>query len=1008
MTWLGATGTLLTLLNQSTSTQAAIAATDLITYLGGTATGQTLTTVTYTLTMAANDTVGLISCSYGGAMGEIGWIGFGVGSAMTDSDIVVVWPNSDSSWTLSHRVAISTTMPNLMGDAVTPPSADSSGSLSIALSFSSNSSFDSPTVVIFQRLLQLDSSYTTASNYQLKREINQGVIYAYGATNPGKDAQDADIEQHALDMMGATYMDLSTPFTSDSASIDAPLIPVKGNNSPSASTGSGGSLAPATESGTATAPVVTGGPSQSSSASSDSGPSSSSGLSYSTVITIHGIWAASAWLFFAPLAVLYARMGRGPPGTTLFRFPWHFKQYGIVLRAASRRSGRPSASASSQPSSSRTSSAGGRTPPPSTLPSQQYYEPPASLTQRRPQPRYSPPPTASIQNPWSSLRPDPYPFPSLSHYSAYDIRPSHPGSALNVPSPLPPKSSLALEQFFASSSVTTAERSSRSNAATVDFAASSDKLLTTSSSATATKHSRPDQSLCPGPGPPWGSKMPSSTLAVKAAASTVPRFKGKKLTVDLDVACVSCGQPIARLILRGQPHDIAIPHEAVFTCARCMSSAEEALPPAVAIPSGLPSASFESPPSFDSVTPSTTTTAKRTATSSFRKKNKRLDGGETLTACDICVRDIATGSVQPLSPELGHSIKFQIEVCCTSCISKYQRCTDCGGGGGARLGTGKWRSKQLFKDGKKTCCLRHQRLGAWQEMEYEVWRITDIPPSEVDELSSRCGEMFTNTMLAGITIPEVLERDGAIWTSFEQAEKHAHLGWQGFAPMFRYDIETSHAIRRYIALRLCPPNFRKSNKKDGSPLNPPANAAEESEPRVLKGNKEIAGYIISEWDIRYGTVFLALVIPWDSTGEGFDATTLLIQALLRRAEADQREMNAFRASKSEAPVPRLQRVFTMIFFKAGSRMITHLTKKRGFLPLEDYLKQHLETDPAQFPPHRPVYLPVERQAGWQVLVRHQKEYEDGRPDDWGARRPAYEERGKKKELKAKALKGRKA
>ncbi|GAA5958587.1 hypothetical protein JCM21900_003988 [Sporobolomyces salmonicolor] len=647
-------------------------------------------------------------------------------------------------------------------------------------------------------------------------------------------------------------------------------------------------------------------------------------------------------------------------------------------------------------------------PPPSTLPSQQYYEPPASLTQRGPQPRYSPPLAASIQNPWSSLRPDPYPFPSLSHYSAYDIRPSHPGSALNLPSPLPPKSSLAIEQFFASSAVRTAERSSRSNAAAVDFAASNEKLLTTTSSAMATKHSRPPPSLCPGPDPPWGSKMPSSTPAVKAAASTVPCFKGKKLTVDLDVACVSCGQPIARLILRGQPHDIAIPHQAVFICARCMSSAEEALPPAVAIPSGLPLAGFESPPSIDSVTPSTTTTAKPTATSSFRKKNKRLDGGETLTACDICVRDIATGSVQPLSPELGHSIKFQIEVCCTSCISKYQRCTDCGGGGGARLGTGKWRSKQLFKDGKKTCCLRHQRLGAWQEMEYEVWRITDIPPSEVDELSSRCGEMFTNTMLAGITIPEVLERDGAIWTSFEQAEKHAHSGWQGFAPMFRNDIETSRAIRRYIALRLCPPNFRKSNKKDGSPLNPPANAVGDSEPRVLKGDKAIAGYIISEWDIRYGTVFLALVIPWDSTGEGFDATTLLIQALLRRVEADQREMNAFRASKSEAPVPRLQRVFTMIFFKAGSRMITHLTKKRGFLPLEDYLKQHAETDPAQFPPHRPVYLPVERQAGWQVLVRHQKEYEDGRPDDWGARRPAYEERGKKKELKAKALKGRKA
>ncbi|GAA5863714.1 hypothetical protein JCM1840_000113 [Sporobolomyces johnsonii] len=650
-------------------------------------------------------------------------------------------------------------------------------------------------------------------------------------------------------------------------------------------------------------------------------------------------------------------------------------------------------------------------PPPSTLPSQRDHQQPASLTHTHPRPQYAPPPTVSIQNAWSSYRPDADPLPSLSHFSAYDTRPSHPCSALNPPPPLPTSTSLALERSFASSmssTATTAERSSQSSATTVDFAASNEKLLTTALSATTTKHNRPDSSLRAGPDLSWGSKMPSSTSAVEAAASTVPGRKSKKLTVDLDVDCVSCGQPIARLILRGQPHDLAIPHEAVFTCARCMSSAEEVLPPAVAIPSGLPSASLESPPS-DSATPSPTNTAKPSATSSFRKKNKRLNaGGEMLTACDICVRDIATGSVLPLSPELGHSINFQIEVCCVSCMSKYRRCTDCGGGGGARLGTGKWRSKELFKDGKKTCCLRHQRLGAWQEMEYEVWRITDIPPSEVDELSSRCREMFANTMLASIAIPEVLERDGAIWTTFEEAEKHAHAGWQSFGPMFRYDIESSRAIRRYIALRLCPPNFRKSNKKDSSPPNPPANAAGQSEPRVLKDGKEIAGYIISEWDMRYGTVFLALVIPWESTGESFDATTLLIQALLRRVEADERETNAIRASKSEEPVPRLQRVFTMIFFKTGSRMITHLTKKRGFLPLADYLKQHPETDPAQFPPHRPVYLPVERQAGWQVLVRRQKEYDDGRSDDWGARRPADEARGKKKELKVKALKGKKA
>jgi len=77
------------------------------------------------------------------------------------------------------------------------------------------------------------------------------------------------------------------------------------------------------------------------------------------------------------------------------------------------------------------------------------------------------------------------------------------------------------------------------------------------------------------------------------------------------------------------------------------------------------------------------------------------------------------------------------------------RHSDCGGGGGIRLGTGKWRSKELFKEGKKTCSLRHQRLGAFPEMEYQIWKNTDLPREELEEISQKCGEMFTNQMLGG-------------------------------------------------------------------------------------------------------------------------------------------------------------------------------------------------------------------------------------------------------------------
>ncbi|GAA5905204.1 uncharacterized protein JCM6883_006319 [Sporobolomyces salmoneus] len=530
-------------------------------------------------------------------------------------------------------------------------------------------------------------------------------------------------------------------------------------------------------------------------------------------------------------------------------------------------------------------------------------------------------------------------------------------------------------------------------------------ISSSSSSALASTSSTP---LPPAP-------LNRSTSKVKAKATTttlaIPTSnrKGNKTKIDVPVSCVSCGRSLARLILRGLKRELEVPFEASFTCLECDATAEgggggnEESPAGSnslgeRSPSGSPHAGTGGPSSSGVSNPSTSASAPSMPTT-FRKKNKRLDAGQaTLTACDVCLMDRAKGSVQPREPDKGHTIDFQIEVVCASCDEKYQRCSDCGGGGGVRLGTGKWRSKELFKDGKKTCSLRHQRLGAFPEMEYQVWKNTDLPREELDEVSEKCGELFANQMLGAIAIPEVLERNGAIWTSFAEAQSHAYSGWKGMDPMIRYDIEASQGIRRYLALRLCAPNLRKTMRKAELPV--PSTTPRTGQ--IFKGEKEIVGYIIGEWDMNRGVLFLALVIPWDATGEAYDATTLLLQALCTRVQQDQRKENELRSARGDPLLPKLERVFTMIFFKTGSRMITQLTKKRGFAPIEDYLAANPKADPLAFPPHRPIYLPLERQRGWAILIRTLRENADGTPDDWSARRNADEGRGKKKEARARA------
>ncbi|BGP12716.1 hypothetical protein JCM10213_008854 [Rhodosporidiobolus nylandii] len=524
----------------------------------------------------------------------------------------------------------------------------------------------------------------------------------------------------------------------------------------------------------------------------------------------------------------------------------------------------------------------------------------------------------------------------------------------------------------------------------VDFAASN-RLLSQTASGKRTR-------LSPSSGE-TSSGIDGSTSAAPAPSAGKG---GKKQTVDLFAHCIICRQLILRLILRGRAHEVAVPHTPVFTCSACVAAAAPAAPASPDLPG--PDGQLPTAPSSSSAAEGTSATKAKTLP--FRKK-KRVDAASALTACDVCLRDVAVGGVLPApvgNPPVGARIDFMIEVVCASCDSKYKRCTDCGGGGGARAGTGKWRSKELFHGNRKTCCLNHQRLGAFPDMEYDVHKVSDIPADELDDLSQRCGRIFVNQMLSGICIPEVFEQDGAIFKTYAEADARAHAGWAGLDPLMRYDVEAKTGIRRYLALRTCTPNLRKTTKqakKEEDEKDERKKKPRKENPVILKDGKEIAGYILAEYEMNVGNVFLAIVTPWDPTGETFDATTLLLGALVRRVDADLKQMNAERANKGEPLLPPHLNTWTMLFFKKESRVLGSLVKKRELLFIDDFLAKYPETDRKQFPPHRPCYIPVERQAGWQILIRRQKHYPDGRFDDWNARRAVDEERGKKKEQKAK-------
>ncbi|KAM0746869.1 hypothetical protein T439DRAFT_110851 [Meredithblackwellia eburnea MCA 4105] len=493
----------------------------------------------------------------------------------------------------------------------------------------------------------------------------------------------------------------------------------------------------------------------------------------------------------------------------------------------------------------------------------------------------------------------------------------------------------------------------------------------------------------------------------------------KKVTEEATCDCRSCGIPLAKLFLRGRRIELAVPHVAAYTCMRCLGSSPspkassggetesgassggptymDALSAAAEHleTAGSSSSSTYQHPAASVPTPimHLSSRPKILQKSSFRKRTKRSDG-TNLVSCDVCLRDTASGAVVVLATD--EVVDFAVEFVCMPCNEKYRRCSDCGGGGGARLGVGKWRAKELFPEMRKTCQLSHLRLGLLSDMCYEVWAVRDIPKEESQFVVDKCGALFKNTMLAGMCIPEVMEAQAAIVFDFEAVNMMAERGWQLLQQLIQYDIEPAGHTRRYLALRTCVPNLRKGNRQKQK--DQIQEDLKQPQRFVIQNGKDLAGFILCEYDFNIGTLFFAVVVPW-ATGEVYDATTLLIQTLLRRVEDDRTTMNEERAMHGLPFLPPIIQIWTMMFFKRDSRMMYHLIKRRGFLPLPEYVAKYPDTDMSVFAPARPIYLPVERQDGWQVLVRRQTSGPGG-DADWQPKQSVAQVQSKSKEKRA--------
>lgn len=184
---------------------------------------------------------------------SLGWMAIGFGQQMANSPMVILWPNSDGSITLSQRKAPGEVMPTV--DSNPPRTA----------------SLEEPLAVLSGNNPKISFTVPTDSN------SDGSIIWAFSNQNPDDSAVDATLIQH-LDS-GPTKLDFSKTLAMGSRDPTNPISTLTDAASP------GGPASPAP------APVVFHPPL----------------LEYEKYIIAHGILMVIGFLFLLPLGALIAR-----------------------------------------------------------------------------------------------------------------------------------------------------------------------------------------------------------------------------------------------------------------------------------------------------------------------------------------------------------------------------------------------------------------------------------------------------------------------------------------------------------------------------------------------------------------------------------------------------------------------------------------------------------------------------------------------------------------------------
>ncbi|KAL7421042.1 hypothetical protein Q5752_003926 [Cryptotrichosporon argae] len=430
-----------------------------------------------------------------------------------------------------------------------------------------------------------------------------------------------------------------------------------------------------------------------------------------------------------------------------------------------------------------------------------------------------------------------------------------------------------------------------------------------------------------------------------------PPAKKKKLVEKRVVAehaavCTTCSASIAKVLLRAPKASFPSPIVVQIRCPDCTG--------------------VHQPPSIDPSSTGGTQVGSQETRKRMRAamEDQDLMGDEKQRRCfcDVCHRIVGSGWVSGGPDE--ENLAYMAEIVCVSCDGKYQRCTDCGGGGGPRVGIGKWRLKQVFHPGRKTCSLSHSRLGDRpREIGLHVTP-TDFAPEQLKEVVTRCRTLWREKTLSRLAVPEMLEIDLPPHLlnpirNYDDIDDIVTRNWPAREATIRAANVDPARFKRLLGLTWAHAKPRRSVRSVDLEEAHARAAEDEGDMSTVLANvkrtnvvippgSELIGMWAGEWDMQHGSLLISTIIPFEDT-DSEDSTALSVGELITKVQTLRGEINAARteAANKEGREPELLPQCEHLWVVSGghmplirARLGDVLVRKRSFVHVEEYLTRH--------------------------------------------------------------------